>query len=90
MLVAPASRLFSTNSFTAAERSRITWPAQILCTTPLFIGFIVGESDGAAAASIETLNHRYEAVSELKSTGKMLDRRKSGKTLEIDLSDFAA
>lgn len=56
MLVAPASKLFSTNSFTADERFRITWPAQILWTAPLFIGFItVGESAGVTAASIEAL-----------------------------------
>lgn len=55
MLVAPASRLFSTSSLTADGRSRITWPAQILWTEPLFMGRMIGESEGIFA-SIEIGN----------------------------------
>lgn len=40
MLVAPASRLFSTNSFTAVWRSTTTWPEVILCTEPASRAFI--------------------------------------------------
>lgn len=40
--VAPASRLFSTNSFTAIDRSRITWPLHIRCTELLSAAWMLG------------------------------------------------
>ena len=40
-VVAPASRAFSTSSFTAVARSKITWPEQMRWTTPLSIALIM-------------------------------------------------
>ncbi len=40
-VLAPASRAFSTISFTAVARSKITWPEQIRCTTPWSIARIM-------------------------------------------------
>ena len=52
MLVAPASKLFSTNSLTAEERSRMTWPAQIRWTIPLLMGLMAGESTASPTSIV--------------------------------------
>lgn len=55
MLVAPASSAFSTSSFTAVARSRITWPEQMRCTAALSMGLIAPAAvrlDMAAGVSL--------------------------------------
>ena len=42
ILVAFASNAFSTSSFTAVDKSRITWPEQIRCTAALSMGLMLG------------------------------------------------